>query len=334
MNNILDLFSNFLSEKKIKVKQKYFISILEESIRNIIEKKYGISKNYDIEINTEKGILDINIKSNSNSEKIGKVKNKILLSDFGRRSILFIKKNLIYKLNEYYNNVVYKNLKKKIGEIIHAEVYHILQNKIILKDENNNEMILPKKEQINNEVLKKGDYVFSLLKSVDIKYGKIISIISRSDIKFIEKLFELEITEISDKTISIKKIVRFPGKKTKISVLSYNDKIDPVGTCVGVKGSRINQIIKELKNETIDVINYTEDNKLYITRALFPSKISNIKIDDNKKIAYVYVKDEEISKLIGKNGTNIKLASKLTGFKIHILKYVSAYDEVEKLFIK
>lgn len=348
--SLINSFTDFKNEKNID--RANLIVILEDSIKNVLKKKYGSSDNYDIIVNPDQGDLEIwrnrivvkdgavensNTQINISSAKkiepdfeIGEeVTEKVSLENLGRRSVLSLRQNLISKISEYDNTNIYKKFKNKLGEIVNVEIYHILPKQIITKDDEQNEMILPKQEQIPNDFFRKGDSMFALVKKVDWKEGKPIAILSRNDPKFLEKLFELEIPEISDKFITIKKVARIPGEKAKVAVESYDDRIDPVGACVGMKGSRIHPIVRELKNENIDVINYTSNINLYITRALNPAKISMIEIDEDNKYAFVYVKPEQTSKAIGRNGQNIKLASQLTGYKISIFRDSPYEDDVE-----
>ncbi|WGH26720.1 MAG: transcription termination factor NusA [Candidatus Bostrichicola ureolyticus] len=343
MDNIslIDSFMDFIKHQNIDKENLMFI--LEESIRSILQRKYGNSKNYDIIVNPDKVDIEIwinrivvhdNMLKNLNTEialsiarkiesdfEIGEeVTEKVELKNLGRRAIFYLKNNFLLKIKNLYSINRYNKLKKKIGEIVNVEVYHILSKHILMIDEEQNEMILPKNEQIFSDFFKKGDNVIALVKNISWIDGKPIVILSRTNKKFLEKLFELEIPEIADKTIKIKKVVRIPGEKAKIAVESYDNRIDPVGACVGIKGSRIHSIIRELKNENIDIINYTTNIQLYITRALSPAKIAMIKIDEKNKLANVYLKMEEISKAIGRVGLNIRLATQLTGYKINILK--------------
>lgn len=347
---LINSFTNFKNEKNID--QMNLMSILEESIRGVLRKKYGSSDDYDIIVNPDQGDLEIwrnrivvedgMVEDNdlqislSSAQKIEpdfeigeKVSEKVILENLGRRAVLSLRQNLISKISEYDSTNIYKKFKDKLGEIIQLEIYHILPRQTIMKDEEQNEMILPKKEQIPNDFFRKGDSIFALVKKVDWKDGKPIAILSRNDPKFLEKLFELEIPEIADKIILIKKVARIPGEKAKIAVESHDDRIDPVGACVGMKGSRIHPIVKELRNENIDVINYTTNIELYITRALSPAKVSIMQIDEENKSASVYVKPEEISKAIGRSGQNIRLASQLTGYKINVFRDTPYEDDVE-----
>lgn len=352
MDNVglISSFKDFKNEKNID--RVSLMAILEDAIRSVLRKKYGSSDNYDIIVNPDQGDLEIwrnrivvedgkveddNIQINlSVARKIEpdfeigeEVSEKVSLEKLGRRSILSLRQNLISKISEYDNTNIYKKFKEKLGDIINVEIYHILPRQIIMKDDEQNEMILPKQEQIPNDFFRKGDSIFVLVKKVDWKDGKPIAILSRSDPKFLEKLFELEIPEVADKLITIKKVARIPGEKAKVAVESYDDRIDPVGACVGMKGSRIHPIVRELKNENIDVINYTSNIQLYITRALSPAKVSLIEINEESKSASVYVNPQETSKAIGRGGQNIRLASQLTGYKISIFRDSPDDDDVE-----
>nr|WP_185873849.1 transcription termination factor NusA [Blattabacterium cuenoti] len=347
---LIDSFSDFKYEKNID--RVSLMAILEESIRCVLRKKYDSSKNYDIIVNPDQG--DLEIWRNRTVVKDGTVKNinkeielsharkieidfeigeevteKVEFKSLGRRAILALRQNLLSKINEYDNTNTYKKFKKKIGEIINVEVYHILPKQIIMRDEEKNEMVLPKKEQIPNDFFHKGDPVRVLVKKVSWRDSKPFAILTRKDEDFLEELFKLEIPEVSEGVITVKKVARIPGEKAKVAVESYDDRIDPVGACVGMKGSRIHPIVRELKNENIDVINYTSNTQLYITRALNPAKISMMEVNKEKKYVNVYVKLEEISKAIGKRGQNIKLASQLTGYKIHIFRDYPYEDDVE-----
>nr|WP_185861273.1 transcription termination factor NusA [Blattabacterium cuenoti] len=347
---LIDSFLNFKYEKNID--RMSLMAILEESIRCVLKKKYESSKNYDIIVNPDQG--DLEIWRNRIVVEDGKIKNmnkeielsaarkiepdfeigeevteKVELQSLGRRGILSLRQNLLSKINEYDNTNTYKKFKNKIGEIINVEVYHILPKQIIMRDDEQNEMVLPKQEQIPSDFFRKGDPVRALIKRVDWKDNRPFAILTRKDESFLEELFKLEIPEVSDGLITVKKVARIPGEKAKVAVESYDDRIDPVGACVGMKGSRIHPIVRELKNENIDVINYTSNIQLYITRSLSPAKISMMEVNEEYKYVNVYVKIEEISKAIGKGGQNIKLASQLTGYKIHIFRDFPYEDDVE-----
>ncbi len=248
------------------------------------------------------------------------VSEEMKLLDFGRREILTIRQNLISKIQEYEKDIIYRKYKEKIGEIITGEVYQVWKKEILVLDDEYIELILPKSEQIPSDFYRKGDTIRAVVSKVEMKNATPYIILSRTSPIFLERLFESEVPEVYDGLITIKNIVRVPGERAKIAVESYDDRIDPVGACVGMKGSRIHGIVRELKNENIDVINFTSNPTLYISRALSPAKISSIKIDDNSNRAEVYMKPDQVSLAIGKGGFNIKLAGKLTGFEIDVYR--------------
>ncbi|WP_103327666.1 transcription termination factor NusA [Bacteroidetes bacterium endosymbiont of Geopemphigus sp.] len=348
---LIESFADFKEEKNID--RSTLMAILEESIRAVLRKRYGSADNFDIIVNPDKGDLEIwrnrtvvedGVVQEDNEQielseakkiepdfEIGEeVSEKVELKDLGRRSILSLKQNLFSKSKEYYNTVIYKNFKDRIGEIVVGEIHYVRYNKhLIIRDDNHNEMILPKEEQIPNDFSRKGDSLRAVIKEVRLEGIKPVVILSRSDPEFLKKLFEQEIPEVVDGLIIVKNVVRIPGEKAKVAVESYDDRIDPVGACVGVKGTRIHSIVKELRNENIDVINYTTNHQLYITRAINPAKISMIKIDQENKTAMVSVKPDQVSKAIGRNGQNIRLASQLTGYKINIFRDSPYEDDVE-----
>jgi N utilization substance protein A len=259
------------------------------------------------------------------------VSEEVKLIDLGRRAILALRQNLISKIHEHDNTNLYKQFKDLIGDIYTAEVHHVRPKMVVLMDDDGNEIILPKEKQIPNDFFKKGENVRGIIESVELKGNKPQIIMSRTAPSFLEKLFEQEIPEVFDGLITIKKVVRIPGEKAKVAVDSYDDRIDPVGACVGMKGSRIHGIVRELGNENIDVINYTQNTQLFITRALSPAKVSTVKIDEENKKAEVFLKIEEVSKAIGRNGQNIKLASQLTGYELDVIRegVVQEEDDVE-----
>ncbi len=248
------------------------------------------------------------------------VSEEVKLIDLGRRSILALRQNLISKIHEHDNTNIYKQFKDLEGELYNAEVHHIRHRAIILLDDEGNEIIMPKDKQIPSDFFRKGENVRGIIESVELKGNKPAIIMSRTSPLFLEKLFESEIPEVFDGLITVKKVVRIPGEKAKVAVDSYDDRIDPVGACVGMKGSRIHGIVRELGNENIDVINFTNNLQLYITRALSPAKITSIKIDDENKTAEVMLKPEEVSKAIGRGGHNIRLAGQLTGYEIDVYR--------------
>ena len=346
---LIDSFSEFKDDKLID--RVTLMSILEDVFRNALKRKYGDDDNFDIIINPDKGDLEIwrnrvvvadgeveepnqeisltdaqNIESDY---EIGEdVAEEVKLIDLGRRSILALRQNLISKIHEHDNTNIFKYFKDLEGEIYTAEVHHIRHRAIILLDDEGNELILPKEKQIPSDFFRKGDNVRGIIEGVELKGNKPLIVMSRAHPKFLEKLFEQEIPEVFDGLINVKKVVRIPGEKAKVAVDSYDDRIDPVGACVGMKGSRIHGIVRELGNENIDVINFTNNTQLYITRALSPAKITSIKLDEDNKRAEVILKPEEVSKAIGRGGHNIRLAGSLTGYEIDVLRE-GAEEDVE-----
>ena len=256
------------------------------------------------------------------------VSEEVKLSDLGRRSILSLRQNLIARIHEHDNTIIYKQFIELVGEIYTAEVHHVRNRVVILIDDDGNEIILPKDRQIPSDFFRKGDSVRGVIESVELKGAKPSIVLSRTDPKFLEKLFEQEIPEVFDGLITVKKVVRVPGEKAKVAVDSYDDRIDPVGACVGMKGSRIHGIVRELGNENIDVINFTNNNQLMITRALSPAKITNMTIDEEKKTVEVFMDPSEVSKAIGRGGFNIRLAGQLTGYEIDVYRE-GAEEDVE-----
>lgn len=343
MENIalIESFSEFKDDKLID--RVTLMAILEDVFRNALKKKYGEDDNFDIIVNPDKGDLEIwrnrvvvadGEVEDPNQEislsearkiepdfEVGEdVSEEVKLVDLGRRSILALRQNLISKIHEHDNTNIYKQFKELEGEIYAAEVHHIRHRAIILLDDEGNEIILPKDRQIPSDFFRKGENVRGVIESVELKGNKPAIIMSRTSPLFLEKLFEQEIPEVFDGLINVKKVVRIPGEKAKVAVDSYDDRIDPVGACVGMKGSRIHSIVRELGNENIDVINYTTNNQLLITRALSPAKITSLKIDEENKRAEVMLKPEEVSKAIGRGGHNIRLAGQLTGYEIDVFR--------------
>ncbi|MGE4347726.1 MAG: transcription termination factor NusA [Flavobacteriaceae bacterium] len=354
MENIalIESFSEFKDDKLID--RVTLMAILEEVFRTALKKKYGSDDNFDIIINPDKGDMEIwrrreiveDDELEDENEQITltearkiepdfevgeEVSEEVKLIDLGRRAILALRQNLISKIHEHDNTNLYKHFKELIGEIYTAEVHHVRHKAVILLDDEGNEIILPKEKQIPSDFFRKGDNVKGIIEEVDLKGNKPQIIMSRTSERFLEKLFEQEIPEIFDGLITIKKVVRIPGEKAKVAVDSYDDRIDPVGACVGMKGSRIHGIVRELGNENIDVINYTTNTQLYITRALSPAKVSSIKIDEETKRADVYLKLEEVSKAIGRAGQNIRLAGMLTGYELDVIRegVTQEEDDVE-----
>ena len=346
---LIDSFSEFKDDKLID--RVTLMAILEDVFRSALKKKFGDDDNFDIIINPDKGDLEIwrnrvvvadGEVEDPNQEisltearkiepdfEVGEdVSEEVKLIDLGRRSILALRQNLISKIHEHDNTNVYKQFKDLIGEIYTAEVHHIRHKAVILLDDEGNEIILPKEKQIPSDFFRKGDNVRGIIENVELKGNKPTIIMSRTSPVFLEKLFEQEIPEVFDGLIMIKNVVRIPGEKAKVAVDSYDDRIDPVGACVGMKGSRIHGIVRELGNENIDVINFTNNLQLYITRALSPAKVSSVKIDEANKRAEVILKPEEVSKAIGRGGHNIRLAGQLTGYEIDVFRE-GAEEDVE-----
>ncbi len=343
MENIalIDSFSEFKDDKMID--RVTLMAILEDVFRNALKKKFGDDDNFDIIINPDKGDLEIwrnrvvvadgeveepnQEISLSEAQKIEPdfevgedVSEEVKLIDLGRRSILALRQNLISKIHEHDNTNIYKHFKELVGNIYTAEVHHIRHKAIILLDDEGNELILPKEQQIPSDFFRKGENVKGIIESVELKGNKPVIILSRTAPVFLEKLFEQEIPEVFDGLINVKKVVRIPGEKAKVAVDSYDDRIDPVGACVGMKGARIHGIVRELGNENIDVINFTDNPQLLITRALSPARVTSVKINEETNRAEVMLKPEEVSKAIGRGGQNIRLASKLTGYEIDVFR--------------
>jgi N utilization substance protein A len=353
MENIalIESFSEFKDDKLID--RVTLMAILEDVFRSTLKKKYGDDDNFDIIINPDKGDLEIwrnrvvvadgevedpnQEISLSDARKIEPdfevgedVSEEVKLIDLGRRSILALRQNLIAKIHEHDNTNLYKQFKDLEGELYTAEVHHIRHRAVILLDDEGNEIVLPKEKQIPSDFFRKGENVRGIIESVELKGNKPTIIMSRTSNKFLEKLFEQEIPEVFDGLITVKSVVRIPGEKAKVAVDSYDDRIDPVGACVGMKGSRIHGIVRELGNENIDVINYTSNIKLYITRALSPARITDINLNEETKHAEVTLKPEEVSKAIGRGGHNIRLAGQLTGYEIDVIREgVEEEEDVE-----
>ena len=339
--NLVESFSEFKEFKNID--RSTMMLILEDVFRNMLQKKYGSADNFDIIVNIDKGDLEVwrnrvivedGAVEDPNEEieysdairiepdfEIGEeVSEPVRMSDFGRREILAIRQNLASKILELEKDSIYQKYQERVGELITAEVYQVWKKELLALDDEGIELILPKTEQIPSDFFRKGDTVRAVVARVEIKNNNPLIILSRTSNVFLERLFEQEVPEVHDGLITIKKIVRAPGERAKVAVESYDDRIDPVGACVGMKGSRIHGIVRELRNENIDVINFTSNPSLYISRALSPAKISSTNIDDETKRAEVYLKPDQVSLAIGKGGFNIKLAGTLTGYEIDVYR--------------
>jgi N utilization substance protein A len=346
--NLTDTFAEFKELKSID--RPTMMSVLEDVFRNMIIKMYGSDDNYDIIINIDKGDFEIwrnrevvedgevedpnrqialaEAKSIEEDYEVGEeVTDEVKLADFGRRAILALRQNLTARILELEKNNLYSKYKDRIGEIITGEVYQVWKKEILVLDDEGNELIIPKTEQIPSDFFRKGDTIRAVVVRVEMRNNSPIIVLSRTSPVFLERLFELEVPEIFDGLITIKKIVRIPGERAKVAVESYDERVDPVGACVGMKGSRIHGIVRELRNENIDVINFTNNIQLYITRALSPAKINSIRIDEKNKRAEVFLQPEEVSLAIGKGGFNIKLAGQLTGYEIDVFREADVQDE-------
>ncbi len=340
-NNLIDTFAEFKDLKNID--RATMVRILEEAFRGVLVKQYGTDSNFNIIINADKGDFEIwrsrtvvedgqvdddNLQiSLTDAKKIDAdfevgedVTDEVKLKDFGRRAILSLKQNLAGLVMELEKDVLFNKYKEKIGQIITGEVYQVWKREALVRDDEGNDLILPKTEQIPADYFRKGDTVRAVVSRVEFKNNNPLIILSRISPVFLERLFENEVPEVFDGLITIHKIVRMPGERAKVAVESYDDRIDPVGACVGMKGSRIHSIVRELRNENIDVINYTNNIQLYIQRALSPAKINRIQVDDENRRAEVYLDAEEVSMAIGKGGSNIKLAIQLTGYNIDVFR--------------
>ncbi len=350
--NLIETFSEFKELKNID--RATMISVLEDSFRSVLIKRFGTDENFDVIINLDKGdfeiwrnrevvedaeLEDANLQiSLTEAKKIDQdyelgeeVTDEVKFLDFGRRAILSLRQNLSARILELEKDSIYHKYKGRIGEVVTGEVYQIWKREILILDDEENELILPKTEQIPSDFFRKGDTVRAVVVRVEIRNNNPLIILSRTSPVFLERLFEMEVPEIFDGLITIKKIVRVPGERAKVAVESYDERIDPVGACVGMKGSRIHGIVRELRNENIDVINYTTNTQLFIQRALNPAKISNIKLFEEGKRAEVYLRPEEVSLAIGKGGLNIRLAGQLTGYEIDVYREMEEDDEDVKL---
>lgn len=345
---LIESFSEFKEFKNID--RVTMMNILEEVFRNTLIRKYGTDENFDIILNVDKGDLEIwqnreivpdgeveddtteiaysdAIKIEEDFEIGEEVSEEIKMEDFGRRNILALRQSLKATIDDLEKGNIYKKYSERVGDIITGEVYQIWRKEILVLDDEGNELILPKSEQIKTDYFKKGDAVRAVVAKVEMRNNSPVIILSRTAPEFLERLFEMEVPEVFDGLITIKKIVREPGERAKVAVESYDDRIDPVGACVGMKGSRIHSIVRELKNENIDVINYTSNDQLLITRALSPAKIGTMNLDEEGKRADVFLKPDQVSLAIGKGGHNIKLASRLTGFEIDVYREGDEIDD-------
>ena len=346
--SMIDTLAEFKELKNID--KDTMISVLEDSFRNVIAKMFGTDENYDVIINPEKGDFEIwrnrtvvaddeledpNLqltltearKIDADCEVGEEVTDEVHFADFGRRAILNLRQTLASKILELQKDSLYAKYKDKIGTIVAADVYQVWKKEILLLDDEGNELLLPKSEQIPSDFYRKGETVRAVVQKVDNYNNNPKIILSRTDKMFLQRLFELEVPEINDGLILIKAIARLPGERAKVAVESYDDRIDPVGACVGMKGSRIHGIVRELRNENIDVINYTSNASLFIQRALSPAKISSIRVNEEEHKAEVYLRPEEVSLAIGKGGLNIKLACMLTEYTIDVFRDVEGADE-------
>lgn len=346
--NLIESFSEFKELKNID--RVTMMSILEDVIRGMIIKKYGSADNFDIIINVDKGDLEVwqnrqivadddvdldhleiaysEAKKIEPDFEIGEeISERVYLEAFGRRAVQALGQNLKMRVTDLEKDGIYRKYKDRVGEIVSGEVYQIWKKELLIMDDEGNELILPKSEMIPSDFYKKGDTLRAVVLKVEMRNSTPVIVLSRTSEVFLEKLFEQEVPEIFDGLITIKKIVRVPGDRAKVAVESYDDRIDPVGACVGMKGSRIHGIVRELRNENIDVINFTSNIQLFIQRALSPAKITSIRLDEKNKKADVYLKADQVSLAIGKGGLNIKLASKLTGYEIDVYRDAEVDEE-------
>lgn len=347
--NLVDTFSEFKAGKNID--RPTMVRVLEDVFRTLIRKKFGTDENFDVIVNTTKGDLELwrvreivpdgevtdDRSQISISEALAidedyeigeECYEQLHLEDFGRRAIMAARQTLISRIMELEKDDVYRRYNERVGDIVLGEVHQILKRELlILDDATGTELVLPRSEMIKGDFFRKGDMVRGVIKKVEMKNNNPVVIVSRTDSLFLEKLLEQEVPEIEDGLITVRRIVRIPGDRAKVAVESYDDRIDPVGACVGMKGSRIHGIVRELRNENIDIVNYTNNPTLFIQRALTPAKVSSIDLDLDKGHANVFLEPEQVSLAIGKGGTNIKLASRLTGFEIDV--YRNTVDEIE-----
>ena len=352
--SMIDTFKEFKDTKNID--RTTLMSVLEESFRNVIAKIFGSDENFDVIVNPDKGDFEIYrnrtvvadgevkdenkeialadaLKIEPDYEVGEEVSEKVDFSKFGRRAILNLRQTLASKILELEHDSLYNKYKDRVGQVISAEVYQVWKREVLLVDDENNELILPKSEQIPHDVYRKGETVRAVIKEVNNDNNNPKIILSRTSNMFLERLLEAEVPEIADGLITIRRIARMPGERAKIAVESYDDRIDPVGACVGVKGSRVHGIVRELNNENIDVVNYTSNIKLFIQRALSPAKISSINVDEENRKAEVYLRPEEVSLAIGRGGMNIKLASMLTEYTIDVFRELDESEVDEDIYL-
>jgi N utilization substance protein A len=346
----LNLISSFSEFKELKnIDKATMVGVLEDVFRHMLAKQYETDEHFDVIVNLDKGDFEIwrnrtvvedgkiedpnaeialsDAKKLDETYEVGEeVAEEIKLESFGRRAVLSIRQNLAARIMDLEKANLYNKYKEKVGEIITGEVYQVWKKEILVLDNDDNELVLPKAEQIPSDFFRKGDSIRAIVYKVEMLNNNPSIVLSRTAPEFLERLFELEVPEIYDGLITIKKIVRIPGERAKVAVESYDDRIDPVGACVGVKGSRIYSIVKELRNENIDVINWTSNTQLLIQRALNPARVSNIQLNEEAKTAAVYLKPSEVSLAIGKGGLNIRLASMLTGYDIDVYREVEEED--------
>ena len=346
----LNLISNFAEFKELKnIDKSTMIGVLEDVFRHALQKQFESDENFDVIINPEKGDLEIwrnrvvvedEMLENENTEiALSEVKaidasyelgdeyvDQIDMTKFGRRAVLSLRQNLASRILDLEKAALFEKYSERVGEIITGEVYQVWKKEVLVRDDEDNDLVLPKSEQIPNDFYRKGDAIKAIVKSVEMNNNQPRIILSRTDNQFLERLFEQEVPEIYDGLITIKKIARIPGERAKVAVESYDDRIDPVGACVGMKGSRIYTIVKELRNENIDVVNYTANTSLMIQRSLNPANVSSITIDEERKTAAVYLKPEQVSLAIGKGGLNIRLSKLLTGYDIDVYREIEEED--------
>ena len=351
---MVDTFTQFTQDKNID--RTTLVSVLEESFRNVIAKIFGSDENFDVIVNPDKGDFEIyrnrvvvadgevedenkeislsDARKIEDDYEVGEdVSERVDFAKFGRRAILNLRQTLASKILELEHDSLYNKYKDRVGQVVSGEVYQVWKREVLVVDEDNNELILPKSEQIPNDQYRKGETIRAVILRVDNENNNPKIILSRTSPMFLERLLEAEVPEIEDGLITIRRVARMPGERAKIAVESYDERIDPVGACVGVKGSRVHGIVRELGNENIDVINFTSNTKLFIQRALSPAKVSSITIDEENRKAEVYLRPEEVSLAIGRGGLNIKLASMLTEYTIDVFREVDENEADEDIYL-